>query len=268
MVFAYRGSLVNSGGIAFVAAGFSCYRFGGRPHDDPEVLAPAAVFGASAGAALYRRAALMDVAEPEPGPAVGDAPRVFGPAVGDDARSFDRAVGDGPRSLDRAVRDGPRVFDPAFFMYLEDVDLAWRLQWRGWRCAYAPGATVSHIGSATSGEGSAFKNWHLGRNKIWLLAKNYPTVPLARRFPLLLLYDLASAPYRLLAEGETAALRGRLAAWLRMGAVLRQRRRILERRVVEWDAIEPLIEPFASPRRVLARYRHLQRSSGGPPRPT
>jgi N-acetylglucosaminyl-diphospho-decaprenol L-rhamnosyltransferase len=36
-------------------------------------------------------------------------------------------------------------FDESFFMYLEEVDLCWRLGRRGWRVAYAPDASVVHL---------------------------------------------------------------------------------------------------------------------------
>jgi N-acetylglucosaminyl-diphospho-decaprenol L-rhamnosyltransferase len=41
-------------------------------------------------------------------------------------------------------------FDEAFFMYLEDVDLCWRLKQAGWRTRYEPAARVVHaIGRST-----------------------------------------------------------------------------------------------------------------------
>ncbi len=36
-------------------------------------------------------------------------------------------------------------FDESYFMYLEDVDLCWRLAAAGWRVGYAPSATVTHL---------------------------------------------------------------------------------------------------------------------------
>jgi N-acetylglucosaminyl-diphospho-decaprenol L-rhamnosyltransferase len=36
-------------------------------------------------------------------------------------------------------------FDPAYFMYMEDVDLCWRLQRAGWGVAYEPAAEVVHV---------------------------------------------------------------------------------------------------------------------------
>lgn len=36
-------------------------------------------------------------------------------------------------------------FDSTFFMYMEDVDLCWRLAGKGWSVAYEPAAQVTHI---------------------------------------------------------------------------------------------------------------------------
>ena len=42
-----------------------------------------------------------------------------------------------------AAIDG-EVFDEDFFAYREDVDSAWRAQWRGWTCLYVPDAVGWH----------------------------------------------------------------------------------------------------------------------------
>ncbi len=44
---------------------------------------------------------------------------------------------------DIAYPDG-QVLAESFFAYREDAELAWRLQWRGWRCLYVPEATAVH----------------------------------------------------------------------------------------------------------------------------
>jgi N-acetylglucosaminyl-diphospho-decaprenol L-rhamnosyltransferase len=36
-------------------------------------------------------------------------------------------------------------FDEAYFMYVEDVDLCWRLRRAGWSTRYEPGAVVTHV---------------------------------------------------------------------------------------------------------------------------
>jgi GT2 family glycosyltransferase len=272
MVFADRPEVVNSAGICVDRAGIAWDRLGGTAVGDPEVGRPAEVFGASAGAALYRRSALDDVAEPAGGGTAAARGRgADATAPGRAARARDTAVSGPGTGADHGSAP-PSVFDPAFFMYMEDVDLAWRLRLRGWRSVYVPEARVRHVGSGTSGEGSAFKNRLLARNKVWTIAKCYPGGALAVRFPLILLYDLASAPYRILAQGQTAAFRGRVDAIGGLPRVLAQRRRIQMRRTASSGEVLGAMEPWAAPWAVLRRYRHLRPSPGardpsGPARP-
>jgi len=64
----------------------------------------------------------------------------------------------GAAAFDRAAFVAVGGFDPAFFAYLEDVDLAIRCSARGWRCRLAPTAVAIHAHSGTLGEGSPVKN--------------------------------------------------------------------------------------------------------------
>jgi N-acetylglucosaminyl-diphospho-decaprenol L-rhamnosyltransferase len=50
----------------------------------------------------------------------------------------------------RDAFDAVGGFDEAYFMYVEDVDLCWRLWQAGWRVAYEPGARVTHAVGASS----------------------------------------------------------------------------------------------------------------------
>lgn len=106
----------------------------------------------------------------------------------------------------RAMLDQIGLYDERFFIYLEDVDLAWRAQRAGWRCRYAPAALVRHYLSATSGAGSPFKQHLLGRNKIWLAAKH------ARRseLPLIFAFDLMAVIYGVVRRRNVHHVRGRL----------------------------------------------------------
>lgn len=65
-------------------------------------------------------------------------------------------------------------FDEAFFCYLEDVDLAFRVRLRGGRCLLVNSAVVRHVGGATSGSQSDFTIYHSARNRIWTIIKNVP----------------------------------------------------------------------------------------------
>jgi N-acetylglucosaminyl-diphospho-decaprenol L-rhamnosyltransferase len=54
--------------------------------------------------------------------------------------------------LRRAALDAVGGWDERYFMYVEDVDLCWRLRRAGWRVAYEPGAAVEHLlGVSTAG---------------------------------------------------------------------------------------------------------------------
>ena len=78
----------------------------------------------------------------------------------------------------RAAWEQTGGFDERLFMYLEDVDLAWRLQLLGWEAVFAPAARLYHHLSATGG-GVACQLL-CGRNTLWVIAKDMPG-PLIRR---------------------------------------------------------------------------------------
>ena len=92
------------------------------------------------------------------------------------------------------------VFDERYFAYLEDLDLAFRGQLRGWNCRYVPDAIAYHKKSMTSGYHSAFKAFLVERNRIWNAVKLFPL----RLLALSPFYTLA----RYLAQGF-ATLTGR-----------------------------------------------------------
>jgi GT2 family glycosyltransferase len=80
------------------------------------------------------------------------------------------------------------LLDEAFFAFSEDIDWALRAQLAGWECRYVPSAVVYHMGSATLGRGlTDFTAYHLWRNAIWLVAKDYPAAALVRRAPWIVL---------------------------------------------------------------------------------
>jgi N-acetylglucosaminyl-diphospho-decaprenol L-rhamnosyltransferase len=49
----------------------------------------------------------------------------------------------------RVAWDAVGGFDPAFFMFMEDVDLCWRLRRAGWGVRYEPGGRVVHLEGAS-----------------------------------------------------------------------------------------------------------------------
>ncbi len=65
-------------------------------------------------------------------------------------------------------------FDEDFFLYCEDTDLGLRGRWAGWRCLYVPEAVVRHRYSHSAGRASALKAYLVERNRLSLVAKNFP----------------------------------------------------------------------------------------------
>jgi GT2 family glycosyltransferase len=155
----------------------------------------------------------------------------------------------------RAMLDQVGLLDEDYFIYYEDIDLAWRAQRAGWRCLYVPLAQVTHRHSSTTKEGSPFKEYLLGRNKVWTLIKNYPWPNWLAYLPAILAYDTGAWGYALL-RGDVHPARGRLAALKQFGAALRKRRTIQAagRRVH--------LSPVKNPVRLLRAHRSHQRASG------
>jgi GT2 family glycosyltransferase len=199
----------------------------------------------SCGIALDRTGIAWDLHGGEPVGADRDLAEPFGPCAG-------------AALYRRALFDQVGLFAERFFAYLEDVDLAWRARRAGWRCRYVPAAVVAHHHSATAGEGSAQKRFLLGRNKVWLLARNYPTAALWRWLPLVVAYDLAAVAYALVVRRETAALRGRLAGLAGLPAALRERRHLVPPAASAPTGLLPPVAPWAVPR----RYAHLAALAG------
>jgi len=65
-------------------------------------------------------------------------------------------------------------YDEDFFAYADDTDLGWRARCRGWTSVYAPAAVVFHHHSGSSGGFSPFKVYHVERNRICVMMKNFP----------------------------------------------------------------------------------------------
>ncbi len=147
-------------------------------------------------------------------------------------------------------------FDEAFFAYLEDADLAWRLRLANWPTLYVPEAKVWHAYSGTGKQGSPFKSFQLGRNRLWVIFKNWPARLLWRHSWRILGYEIAACGYTLL-KGNIHPTRGRLAALhpRHLRRVWRQRRIIQQTRAVTPQALESWLTKSATPAETLRLQR-------------
>ena len=74
----------------------------------------------------------------------------------------------------RAMLDDIGGFDDRFFLYCEDTDLGLRARWAGWKCLYVPEAVVEHHYSYSAGRVSPLKAYLVERNRLFVVAKNFP----------------------------------------------------------------------------------------------
>jgi GT2 family glycosyltransferase len=74
----------------------------------------------------------------------------------------------------RSALEAVGLLDEEFFLYVEDVDLGFRLRLAGYRALYVPEACIQHVGSAFVGRNSDFQVYHGHRNLVWVFVKNMP----------------------------------------------------------------------------------------------
>ncbi|OYV96592.1 MAG: hypothetical protein B7Z68_05390 [Acidobacteria bacterium 21-70-11] len=99
-------------------------------------------------------------------------------------------------ALEDVAYPAGEVFDETFFAYREDADLAWRLQRRGWRCLYWPGARAWHargLKPELARRGTEAINRHSVRNRFLLRWSNADWRWRLACFPWWLLRDIAVA---------------------------------------------------------------------------
>ncbi|WP_448543244.1 glycosyltransferase family 2 protein [Roseiflexus sp.] len=156
----------------------------------------------------------------------------------------------------RMMLDDIGLMAPDFFNYLEDVDLAWRAQLRGWECLVVPAARARHIYSATGGQGSPLKQRLLGRNRLRAIIRCFPSGVLRSCLPDILAYDTMALAYAALAR-QPAMIAGRVEALRDRAQLLRERRAIQARRTVPEAAFAAWLEPSPTPWRTLRTVRRL-----------
>lgn len=210
MLYANQPRRINSTGICIDRWGVIWDRQVGETESTNDVVED--VFGACAGAALYRRRLLEELGG----------------------------------------------FDEFFFAYLEDVDLAWRARWLGWRAVYAPRARVYHHHSSTGIEGSPWKTRQLARNKTWLLIKNYPSPYWVMALPGIVLYEVLSLGFALVRGRGLSAALGRWEAWRAGLRVWRQRQTLLHQARVSPQTVWAALAPGSWAGQVYARYHTIE----------
>ncbi|MBI2305261.1 MAG: glycosyltransferase family 2 protein [Chloroflexi bacterium] len=156
----------------------------------------------------------------------------------------------GAAAYQRRMLDDIGLFDEDFKGYCEDVDLAFRGQLRGYRCAFIPSARVYHHLSATGG--GPLASFLCGQNFINVIVKDMPSPLLRRYWRDILGAQLGYVSQSLRHWREPAArarLRGQLAALTMLPRMLVKRQHIQAQRRVSIEEIESrLSAPGNGPR--------------------
>ena len=152
----------------------------------------------------------------------------------------------------RDVFDALGGYEERFFLYYEDVDLAFRALLAGHHALLVPSARVTHrLGATTRSRGRA--RFYVARNSAWCAVRCLPAGSrraVARRW----LSELRTNRPRRLAPVELA---GRAAALAGLPRVLRERRAIQAARTADPDRVRALLRPPAA----------LQAAAPAAPRP-
>lgn len=147
----------------------------------------------------------------------------------DDARGVFGACG-GAAAYRKAMLDDIGLFDEALGSYCEDVDLNWRARLAGYAVAYAPRAIVYHRVSATGG--GALASFFVGRNFIFVLAKNYPAALWQKYWRKIVRAQLRiawDALRNVRGAAARARLRGQIAGVLGLPRWLKRRAEVMRR---------------------------------------
>ncbi|MEM3046828.1 MAG: glycosyltransferase family 2 protein [Candidatus Bathyarchaeia archaeon] len=81
------------------------------------------------------------------------------------------------------------LFDESFFIYHEELDLAWRIRLNGYKVVCIPSSVVWHKGGGKRDKTTLFRKH---RNNIYMMIKNYGLKNLVRYLPPRFFLDLAS----------------------------------------------------------------------------
>ena len=95
------------------------------------------------------------------------------------------------------IRHGAEYFDEDFFCLVEDVDLSWRMQKRGWKILYYPDAACTHVGGVSRNHSKISQYFNM-RNRYLMILKNETLPGFLRYFFIFFAYDIWRNLYMLL----------------------------------------------------------------------
>lgn len=146
------------------------------------------------------------------------------------------------REMLEDIKVNGEYYDETFFAFWEDIDLDWRAQLRGWRCAYTPSAVAYHQRGGPQLRRSKIVELHNYKNRYLVMLKNDTLWSLIKVLPQLLFTELLKGG-ALLVRCPSALL-----GWFDLFKVfpetIKKRRLIQTRRTVNQQEFEEWFQSF------------------------
>jgi GT2 family glycosyltransferase len=133
--------------------------------------------------------------------------------------------------------------DEDFVHHMEEIDLCWRFQLRGYRVMAVPGSVVLHHGGGTILSAGYKKMYWNHRNCLFMLCKNYSVSRLPLVLAVHLLWDMAAAVQSLLSFKPLRAKAILMAyAWLtcHISLIRKKRKAVQQMRIAKDDEVKTI----------------------------
>ena len=143
--------------------------------------------------------------------------------------------------LDDVAVNG-EYYDEDFFSFLEDVDLDWRAQLRGWKCRYNPNAVAYHWRGGTAVRRSTIVEKHNYKNRYLLMLKNDSMGFFILNLPQIMFTDFIKSSALLFRA--PSALTGWFSVLRLLPKMVAKRRYIQKNRKVKSSEIEKMFQSF------------------------
>jgi GT2 family glycosyltransferase len=153
------------------------------------------------------------------------------------------------------------LFDEDFFLLYEDVDLSFRAQLRGYKCIYVPEAIVYHLCGKTIVPDSPTSIFYSHRNLEWVYLKNMPARLIIRSIVLHIAYDFAAFAYFSLSGNMRSILKAKFSALRNFPTMLRKRRFIQERKIVDDQYLWQIMDSERFVPRITRRFKFIAASN-------
>jgi GT2 family glycosyltransferase len=151
------------------------------------------------------------------------------------------------RQMLEDIKLGEEYFDESYHSYLEDIDVDWRAQLRGWKCLYVPEAVATH------------ESLHPGlsrvrsfKNRLLTIIKNEQTVNFLIDSPYIVIYEINNLVYKYL--GDPRYLSAIIDVLRKLPGLLRKRRIIQKGAIVPPSYIRGLFVMDTDDKDIVSKF--------------